>query len=249
MKSAHIFTNNKYIVKILSKFFKIKKIFTQKKKIFSSSLYHNATVQIVDSLEKIPKKDFKDVSMAVSFSFGKIFKKKFIKNYSEGIWNIHPGDLPNYRGRHVISWAFLNNEKKIGISVHIINEKIDRGFLLAKKFVSRTYKDDESTIQKKILKIIPKILRISIKNFEKKNFVYLKKGKYYPSLKNGIEIKNAKNCSYLYVYNAIKSQKQYGGAVIENIKFKDVLFFSKKKIKRKYKVINCKNNKKLIGIF
>ena len=187
MKSAHIFTNNKHIVKILSKFFKIKKIFTQKKKIFSSSLYHNATVQIVDSLEKIPKKDFKDVSMAVSFSFGKIFKKKFIKNYSEGIWNIHPGDLPNYRGRHVISWAFLNNEKKIGISVHIINEKIDRGFLLAKKFVSRTYKDDESTIQKKILKIIPKILRLSIKNFEKKNFVYLKKGKYYPSLKNGID--------------------------------------------------------------
>ena len=248
MKKIHIFTNSRSIVKILSKFFIIKKIFTQKKNFFSSLSIYNAKIQKIEKLEKIPKKDFKDVRMAISFSFGRIFKKNFIKNYPDGIWNIHPGDLPYYRGRHPISWAFLNNEKKIGISIHIINEKIDRGFLLAKKFVSRTYTDDERTIQKKILRVIPKILKLSIQNFKKKKFTFLKKGKYFPSLKNGIKIKNAKDYSHLYIYNAIKSQKTYGGAIIEKIKFKDVLFYSKKKIKKKHIVINCKNNKKLIGI-
>ena len=235
MKSIHIFTNNNNIVKILSKLFLIKKIFTQKKKNFSSPIFNKVRIRSINKLEKIPKKDFKNVSMAISFGFGIIFKKKFINKYSDGIWNIHPGDLPNYRGRHPISWAFLNNEKKIGISIHMINDKIDRGILLAKKFVSRTYKDDEGTIQKKILKKIPKILKLSIQNFEKKNFTYLKKGKYYKSLEGGIKIKNAKNYEYLYIFNVIK--------------FKDVLFYSKKKIKKKHKVIKCKNNKKLIGIF
>ena len=73
MKSIHIFTNNKSIVKILSKFFIIKKIFTEKKYIFSSSSIYNAKVQVVNDLEKIPKKDFKDVL----FFSKKNIKKKY----------------------------------------------------------------------------------------------------------------------------------------------------------------------------
>ena len=41
-----------------------------------------------------------------------IISKKIIKFYKMGIWNIHPGELPAYRGRHPISWAIMNNEKK-----------------------------------------------------------------------------------------------------------------------------------------
>ena len=248
MKSIHIFTNNKYIVKILSKFFTIKKIFTQQEKAFAPPTIWNSKIQVINKLDKISKKDFKDVSMAISYGFGIIFKKEFIKKYSDGIWNIHPGDLPKYRGRHPISWAFLKNERKIGICIHIINEKIDRGFLLAKRFVSRTYKDDEETIKKKILKKIPKILKLAIQNFKNNTLIYIKKGKYHKSLVGGIKIKNAKNYEYLFIYNLIKAQKSHGGPIIENTNFKDVLFFSKKNIKKKYKIIMCKNKKKLIGI-
>ena len=50
----------------------------------------------------------------------KFFQIKLLK-IKMGIWNIHPGNLPN-RGRHPISWALINNEKKIGISVQINNK-------------------------------------------------------------------------------------------------------------------------------
>lgn len=247
MKKIHIYTNSEPIIRILSKFFVIKKIFTQKKT-FSSTSFLKSKVKVIDNPEKIPLKEFKHVNMAISFSFGIIFKKKLIERYSCGIWNIHPGDLPNYRGRHPISWAILNNEKKIGVCIHIINEKIDRGLLLAKKFVSRTYNDDGVSVQKKILKIIPSLIKLSIQNFEKKNFVVIKNGKYFPSLVDGLEIKNPKYYNYINIYNIIKSQKQFGGVLIGNIKFKDVLFFSKKKHQKNCKVISCKNNRKLIGI-
>ena len=62
-----------------------------------------------------------------------------------GIWNIHPGDLPSYRGRHPISWAIMNT-KKIGISVHKINHEIDKGYLLSKTYIPRIKSDNENDI-------------------------------------------------------------------------------------------------------
>jgi folate-dependent phosphoribosylglycinamide formyltransferase PurN len=247
LKKIHLFTNDKRIIKIVSNFFYIQKIFTEDKKL-GNFKKKNKKVILINSVEKISIKNFQDTDLALSYGFGLIFKKKFIEKYPLGIWNIHPGDLPKYRSRHPISWAFLNNEKKIGLSIHIINEKIDMGILLAKKFISRTFQDDEKTVIKKIFKILPATLSLAIKNFKKKKTTKLKKGKYHKALFNGIKINNPKNYDYLYIYNAIKSQKYFEGLQIVNKRFKDVIFFSKKKLKKKHKIIECKNNKKIIGI-
>ncbi len=244
MKNIHLFTNSKQIIPILSKFYRVKKIFTEK-----SVLKKKQNVQVIKSLNKISLDQFNGIDLAISYGFGIIFKKNFIKKYSDGIWNIHPGDLPRYRGRHPITWAFLNNEKKIGVSIHKIDQKIDRGFLLSKKFVTRTLKDDEKTINKKIFKILPSAIKLAIKNYNNRKFVKIKKGKYYKALYKGVSIKNPKQTNFLYVYNAIKAQKFYGGVKIGNFKFKDVIFFKKKKkLSDKYKIIECKNNKTIIGV-
>jgi methionyl-tRNA formyltransferase len=247
LKNIHLFTNDKRIVKIASNFFNIKKIFTENKDFYNSKK-KNKKLQLINSVKKITNKNFQKTDLALSYGFGIIFKKKFIKKYPLGIWNIHPGDLPKYRGRHPISWAFLNNEKKIGLSIHIINEKIDMGILLAKKFVSRTLQDDEKKVVKKILKIMPATLNLAIKNFKEKKTTKLKKGTYHKALFEGIQINNSKKYNYLYIYNAIKAQKYYKGVKINNNQFKDVIFFTRKKLKKNFKIIECKNNKKIIGI-
>ena len=177
-----------------------------------------------------------------------IIKKNYIDKFKYGIWNFHPVDLPQYRGRHPIVWAFLNDEKKIGLSVHSINEKIDQGFLIHKYFVKRNYYDDQNSILKKIIKKFNKEIPCVIKNFFSNNLIKLSKGHYYPALSNGIKNIDSKNMDSKYVYNVIKAQKIYGGSKINGQLYKDVFFF-KKKLQKKYKnceIIKFKDNKKLI---
>ena len=118
----HLFTNEFKIIKILQAQFIIKKIFTENKLLFKKAKKIDYDVVLVKSHNDLLKKSISLVEMGISYGFGIIFKKSFLKNYKKGIWNVHPGFLPQYRGRHPITAAFLNDEKKIGISVHIIIE-------------------------------------------------------------------------------------------------------------------------------
>ncbi len=41
--------------------------------------------------------------------------------------NLHPSLLPKYRGAAPVQWALINGEKETGITVQLINEKLDAG--------------------------------------------------------------------------------------------------------------------------
>ena len=42
-----------------------------------------------------------------------------------GFLNCHAGALPFYRGRNILNWALINDEKEFGVTVHFIDEGID----------------------------------------------------------------------------------------------------------------------------
>ncbi len=52
----------------------------------------------------------------------------------------------------------------------------------------------------------------------------------------------------MYIYNAAKAQKCFGGILVNGIRYKDAAFYSKKKVNDTNKVITCKSFKKLILI-
>ena len=242
-----IFTNEANLVKKIRKPFKIHRLFTENKKIFEKRKEQEFKVYLINKFNQLSKLKYVKPELAISYGFSLIFKKKIISEYKKGIWNIHPGDLPKYRGRHPITVAFLKNEKKIGISVHSIDQRIDRGKLLAKKFVTRTYKDDENSIKKKILKEIPNLLKKSLQNYLANKKKKLSKGKYYKPFYNGIILNDSKKFSKIYIYNAIKAQKSYGGILINGERFTDVKFYHKKYLKNKsFKTLVCKGSKKLV---
>ena len=243
LKNIDLFTNEQPIIKILSSKFSINKIFTESKKLFKDQKKIKKNIFLVKSQKKIIKIGSSDCDLGISYGFGVIFKNEFIKKYKNGIWNIHSGDLPKYRGRHPITVAFLNDEKKIGLSVHSINEKIDQGYLLGKIFVKRNYQDDELSIRKKLLKNKKKLINISIKNFKNKKISKISKGKYYKPFFKGITITDSKKYHYKYIYNATKAQKCFNGIIINGKKYYDVIFYSKKKVSKLNRVIVCKNNK------
>lgn len=68
-------------------------------------------------------------------SYGKILPKSLIDIPKYGVMNLHPSLLPKLRGPSPIRSAILNDEKETGVSIMLLDEKMDHGPLLAQKKV------------------------------------------------------------------------------------------------------------------
>lgn len=66
-------------------------------------------------------------------SFGQILPKTLLDMPRRGTLNIHPSLLPRLRGPSPMRSAILNDERTTGVSVMLMDEKMDHGPLLAQK--------------------------------------------------------------------------------------------------------------------
>lgn len=82
----------------------------------------------------------------VSMSYDQIFRKTIIDLPDKGIINCHAGKLPFYRGRNVLNWALINDEKEFGITVHFVDEGIDTGDIILQQTYPITDNDDYGTL-------------------------------------------------------------------------------------------------------
>jgi len=74
-----------------------------------------------------------NLDLGISVNNPLLIKKEIMKQYKFGILNAHAGDLPKYRGNACPNWAIINNEKKIGISIHFMIEEVDAGDIILKR--------------------------------------------------------------------------------------------------------------------
>jgi methionyl-tRNA formyltransferase len=85
-------------------------------------------------------------------SFGLLFNKKFIAK-CQAIYNFHPGNIFNCRGRHPLPSAIKRKDSNIAISVHLISDEgIDSGPLFAQYFIALDYSKAYNWNYKRILK-------------------------------------------------------------------------------------------------
>jgi methionyl-tRNA formyltransferase len=75
------------------------------------------------------------VTTFVVIDYGKILPKKLLDIPPRGTLNMHPSLLPRLRGPSPIRSAILSDEKKTGVSVILLDEKLDHGPILAQKVV------------------------------------------------------------------------------------------------------------------
>ena len=74
------------------------------------------------------------ISLICLAGYMKIISKKFIREFRKKIINVHPSLLPNYKGLDTYNRVLKNKEKKTGCTIHFINEKLDDGKIINKKF-------------------------------------------------------------------------------------------------------------------
>lgn len=137
-----------------------------------------------------------ECDLFVSMSFNQIFKPQIINLPKYKTINCHAGMLPFYRGRNILNWALINDEKEFGITVHYVDEGIDTGDIIIQRAYSISDQDNYQTLLERAYDNCADILYDAIVMF-KKGFVKAKKqteihpiGFYCSQRKVGDEILN-----------------------------------------------------------
>lgn len=86
-----------------------------------------------DELMAVLRHDQWDVFIVASY--GKILPRALLDIPARGTLNIHPSLLPRLRGPSPMRSALLNDEKETGVSIMLLDDKMDHGPLLAQKKV------------------------------------------------------------------------------------------------------------------
>lgn len=65
-----------------------------------------------------------------------VIPKSFLDLFKHGVINLHQGDLPRYKGNACPNWAILNGESRIGLTIHKMDEDLDSGPIILKRYLN-----------------------------------------------------------------------------------------------------------------
>lgn len=94
-------------------------------------------------------KKIKNYDLFFVFSYKHILPKKLLNIPKFGTINLHPSLLPKYRGPSPIMSAILNDEKKTGVSLILLDEKMDHGPIIAQQKILINEWEKNEILEKK----------------------------------------------------------------------------------------------------
>ena len=89
------------------------------------------------------------ISFICLAGYMRIISGKLIKIFPKKIINIHPSLLPKFKGINTFKRVLKEKEIKTGCTVHYVNNKLDDGNIISKKFFYINSKDNEHTLKHK----------------------------------------------------------------------------------------------------
>jgi methionyl-tRNA formyltransferase len=90
-----------------------------------------------------------EVDVIVSLNTPQKLKKPLLALPKHGCINVHFGMLPRYRGILPIFHALMNEESSFGVTVHMMDEQLDNGDIIAQRAVPIATGDDLETLYPK----------------------------------------------------------------------------------------------------
>ena len=120
-------------------------------------------------------KIFKELSpdIVVVVAYGQIISKNFLNIAKFGFINIHASLLPKWRGAAPIQRAIMNGDKKIGVSIMKIEEKLDSGPVLASKEIELGQNAIHGEIEKTLSVMGANLLVENLKRLERGNSKFI----------------------------------------------------------------------------
>ena len=103
----------------------------------------------------------------VVVAYGQIIPSSIIYLPKFNSVNVHFSLLPHYRGASPVQWALLNGEKKTGITIFELNEKMDEGDILSQEEVSIGPEENSAELESRLAQVGAALLVKTIVDIEK----------------------------------------------------------------------------------
>lgn len=136
------------------------------------ALENNLLVLQPNKISEISEKISKlKPDLIITASYGQIISKNILDIPQFGCINIHPSLLPKYRGPSPIQTAILNGDKNTGITIMLMDEKMDTGPIIAQKEIAIENNENYQDLEKRLslesadflLEILPQYIQRKIK--------------------------------------------------------------------------------------
>ena len=113
----------------------------------SSDIYFNAvydmalkhSIPVYTDYHQLPASIFSGC-IGISIAFNKIFREDILMQLT--IANFHPSPLPKYKGPSPIEWQLKRQERKVGMTAHLVDAGIDTGPIIAQDYFCVNYQND-----------------------------------------------------------------------------------------------------------
>ena len=97
--------------------------------------------------------DERHVELVCLAGFMRILSPVFVQHYRHRILNIHPALLPAFPGAHAIRDALAWGAKVTGVTVHVVDTRVDHGPIILQEAVPIRPRDTEATLLARIHRV------------------------------------------------------------------------------------------------
>ncbi len=150
--------------------------------------------------------------LAVSYTYRYILSAQIIHALNNNVVNLHNSFLPFNRGADPNLWSIVEETPR-GVTLHYIDDSLDKGFIIAQAFVNDTDEETFSSSYYNLDKAAKKLFMEAFNNYDfwpalkKKAIGY---GSYH-ALKDGIKIKSHIKSYEIKIKELKKMLQNWGG--------------------------------------
>jgi methionyl-tRNA formyltransferase len=101
-------------------------------------------------------------------AYSQIIPKKILEIPRLGTIGIHPSLLPKYRGASPIQTAILNGDEKTGVTLYLVDERVDHGPILTKSDVLISKSETYKSLHEKLAELGADVLIETLPDIENK---------------------------------------------------------------------------------
>ena len=108
------------------------------------------------------------VDLVVLAGFMRILSPVFIHAWKNRIVNVHPSYLPAFKGAHAIQDAFSAKTPHTGVTIHLVNEEVDAGKILAQEKILIQKRETLASLEKRVHRLEHRLYPETIGRYLKK---------------------------------------------------------------------------------
>jgi len=132
-------------------------------------------IALINPKDFLSRKDFESriiqelendkIDLIVLAGFMRLLSAEFVRRYRGRILNIHPSLLPSFKGTQGIKDAYDYGVKVTGVTVHLVDEKLDHGPIILQEAVRIEEEDTLASLERKIHRVEHRIYPEAIRLF------------------------------------------------------------------------------------